>query len=264
MTMQDDLRASRDVVVAFAAALENELGRDTLLTVGRARDSIVEIVGDPEARAMVLDFDLTTGAIGIIAFISEPSFVRTVEGTSADEEFVTAMAAPLTAAASALGTLTRLEIEADADDLRELTVAALTGELEADIVAYPILEGVEPVACLVIGVGVAAAPEGKPASTASTAAVPANAPALATPTGGALVLADVEMGVTAELGRSQMTVRELLSITPGAVIDLDRSVGTPVDLLVNGTAIARGEVVIVDEEFGIRITEILSSRSSAV
>jgi flagellar motor switch protein FliN/FliY len=71
------------------------------------------------------------------------------------------------------------------------------------------------------------------------------------------VLADVEMGVTAELGRCRMTVRELLSITPGAVIDLDRAAGAPVDVLVNGTLIARGEVVVVDEEFGIRISELV-------
>ena len=73
------------------------------------------------------------------------------------------------------------------------------------------------------------------------------------------MLADVEMGVTAELGRCRMTVRELLSLTPGAVIDLDRAAGAPVDVLVNGTLIARGEVVVIDEEFGIRISEILQS-----
>jgi flagellar motor switch protein FliN/FliY len=54
-----------------------------------------------------------------------------------------------------------------------------------------------------------------------------------------------------------MTVRELLGLTPGSVIELDRAAGTPVDVLVNGTLIARGEVVVIDEEFGIRITEVL-------
>jgi flagellar motor switch protein FliN/FliY len=73
------------------------------------------------------------------------------------------------------------------------------------------------------------------------------------------VLADVEMGVTAELGRCRMSVRELLALTPGAVIDLDRAAGAPVDLLVSGTLIARGEVVVIDEEFGIRISELLNT-----
>jgi flagellar motor switch protein FliN/FliY len=173
------------------------------------------------------------------------------------------VAAPLASAAAAIATLTGVEIDPHADQLRELALAAVTAELEGDIVVYPILEGVEPVACLAIATAVAAGGTGAPVP-ASGSATNESAPALPSPAGRALVLADVEMGVTAELGRSQMTVRELLSITPGAVIDLDRSVGTPVDLLVNGTAIARGEVVIVDEEFGIRITEILSSRSSAL
>jgi flagellar motor switch protein FliN len=75
--------------------------------------------------------------------------------------------------------------------------------------------------------------------------------------GGFDLLHDVEMEVTAELGRTRMSVRELLSLTPGAVIELDRAAGGPADLLVNGRLIARGEVVVIDENFGIRITEIV-------
>ena len=66
------------------------------------------------------------------------------------------------------------------------------------------------------------------------------------------------MDVTVELGRTRMTVRELLSLAPGAVVELDRAAGSPADLLVNGRLIARGEVVVVDEEYGIRITEIVT------
>jgi len=76
------------------------------------------------------------------------------------------------------------------------------------------------------------------------------------------LLHDVEMGVTAELGRTRMTVRDLLSLAPGAVVELDRAAGSPVDVLVNGTLIARGEVVVIDEEYGIRISEIVGSRTA--
>jgi flagellar motor switch protein FliN/FliY len=72
------------------------------------------------------------------------------------------------------------------------------------------------------------------------------------------LLHDVEMEVTAELGRTRMSVRELLALSPGAIVELDRAAGAPTDLLVNGRLIARGEVVVVDENFGIRITEIVS------
>jgi flagellar motor switch protein FliN/FliY len=71
-------------------------------------------------------------------------------------------------------------------------------------------------------------------------------------------LAGVEMAVTAELGRAQLSVSELLNLRAGSVIELDRAAGSPVDVLVNGTLIARGEVVVVDEEFGVRLTEVLN------
>jgi flagellar motor switch protein FliN/FliY len=79
--------------------------------------------------------------------------------------------------------------------------------------------------------------------------------------GGLDMLHDVEMEVSAELGRTRMSVRELLSLIPGAIIELDRAAGSPADLLVNGRLIARGEVVVIDENFGIRITEIISPGS---
>jgi flagellar motor switch protein FliN/FliY len=71
------------------------------------------------------------------------------------------------------------------------------------------------------------------------------------------LLRDVVMGLSVELGRTRMTVRELLSLTPGTIVQLDRAAGSPVDLLVNGTLLARGEVVVVDEEFAVRVSEIV-------
>jgi flagellar motor switch protein FliN len=72
------------------------------------------------------------------------------------------------------------------------------------------------------------------------------------------LLSDVEMTVTVELGRTKMKVRDLLRMTEGSLIELGRSVGEAVDVLVNGSVIARGDVVVVDDELGIRITEFVS------
>lgn len=72
------------------------------------------------------------------------------------------------------------------------------------------------------------------------------------------LLHDVEMEVTVELGRTSMPIRDLLSLQPGMVVEIDRAAGAPIDVLVNGRRIASGEVVVVDEEFGIRITEIIA------
>ena len=71
------------------------------------------------------------------------------------------------------------------------------------------------------------------------------------------MLHGVDMEVTVELGRTQLSVRDLLALAPGTVLELDRAAGSPADLLVNGRLIARGEVVVVDEDFGLRITEIV-------
>lgn len=71
------------------------------------------------------------------------------------------------------------------------------------------------------------------------------------------LLRDVLMGVSVELGRTRMTVQEILSLTPGSIVELDRAAGAPVDVLVNGKLIAHGEVVVVDEEFAVRISEVV-------
>jgi len=83
-----------------------------------------------------------------------------------------------------------------------------------------------------------------------------------TPPRGLELLQGVDMEVTVELGRTRMTVRDLLALTPGAVLELDRAAGSPADLLVNGRLVARGEVVVVDEDFGLRVTEILDANAA--
>jgi len=97
-----------------------------------------------------------------------------------------------------------------------------------------------------------------PAAPAQDAAAPGRTAASAAHSWGIDMLRDVEMEVTCELGRTKMTVRELLALAPGDVVELDRLAGAPADLLVNGTLLARGEVVVVDEAFGLRITEIVT------
>ncbi len=72
-------------------------------------------------------------------------------------------------------------------------------------------------------------------------------------------LYDVPVELAVEIGRTFMTIRETLSLGPGSIVSLNRLAGEPVDLLVNGKPIARGEVVVIDEEFGLRVTEVVSS-----
>jgi flagellar motor switch protein FliN len=88
------------------------------------------------------------------------------------------------------------------------------------------------------------------------------------PTGGAAVdlaeldrLTDVVVELTVEVGRTKMSLGQAMSLGPGSVVTLDRLADQPVDLLVNGKPIARGEVVVIDEEFGLRITDVVQPPS---
>ncbi|MBC7690443.1 MAG: flagellar motor switch protein FliN [Methylotenera sp.] len=69
---------------------------------------------------------------------------------------------------------------------------------------------------------------------------------------------DVPLKVTVELGRSKMAIREILQLAQGSVIELSKFAGEPLEVLVNDKLIARGEVVVVNEKFGIRLTDIIS------
>ena len=76
-------------------------------------------------------------------------------------------------------------------------------------------------------------------------------------------LSAVPVDLSVEIGRSRMSVGETLELREGSVVTLDRMAGEPVDLLVNGTPIARGEVVVIDEQFGLRLTQVLTAAAAA-
>lgn len=71
------------------------------------------------------------------------------------------------------------------------------------------------------------------------------------------VLENIEVELTVEVGRAELTIRDLLRLNEGSVLELDRLAGDPLDILVNGTKIAKGEVVMIGERFGIRFGEVV-------
>jgi len=72
------------------------------------------------------------------------------------------------------------------------------------------------------------------------------------------VILDIPVKLSMEIGRTSVNIRSLLQLNQGSVIELDRMAGEPLDVLVNGTLIAHGEVVVVNEKFGIRLTDVVS------
>jgi flagellar motor switch protein FliN/FliY len=72
------------------------------------------------------------------------------------------------------------------------------------------------------------------------------------------MLLDVPLEVSVELGRTRMTIQDLLALAPGSVVELDKVAGEPLDILINDRLVARGEAVVVNDKFGVRITDIVS------
>ena len=71
------------------------------------------------------------------------------------------------------------------------------------------------------------------------------------------LIMDVPLEVTVELGRTNKSIKEILEFSPGTIIELNKIAGEPIDVLVNGKFVAKGEVVVIEENFGIRVTEII-------
>jgi flagellar motor switch protein FliN/FliY len=249
--------ASPAVALAFAEALERVLGEEEMLTVGISRASITGVVGEEPVRVPSISFTVDDGADGFVALVALASFADALENCAADELLMTSCAPALAATVKAIGRTTGSEIELARPfeiDLESIVDA----QDDSDMAVFVLLDGTKPVGCLVIGIGVA---EPSPMDSTRRSAPTGTSPRNEISLNPLVALADVQMAVTAELGRFRMTARELLSLRSGAVIDLDRTVGEPVDVLVNGTPIARGEVVVIDDEFGVRISEILGQET---
>ena len=108
-------------------------------------------------------------------------------------------------------------------------------------------------------------PAAAPSAPAPSAPAP-SAPAPSAPAAAAPIsvpkqidaLAGVQMEVTIEIGRTRLPVGELLQLQPGQVLELDREVGSPLDMYINGTLLARGEIVVLEDHFGFRVTAVVS------
>jgi flagellar motor switch protein FliN/FliY len=150
---------------------------------------------------------------------------------------------------------------------REVSIALVTDDLGGPFTVVPLLGATGAAGALLVSDAATAAVAALDAADAGI--VGARPPQAtfgrvggATAARGIEMLHGVDMEVTVELGRTRMTVRDLLALSPGAVLELDRAAGSPADLLVNGRLIARGEVVVVDEDFGLRVTEIIDETTA--
>jgi flagellar motor switch protein FliN/FliY len=276
-----------DVAATVARGIEQLLGHDVALTVGDPAVVHPEysLLPDRETRTIALPFSGTI--VGEVTLVVSAQFGTTMEAATPDASLVSACLPALEAATATIGA------ESNVDYIGEISTDTLVSGLEGDFVLIPILENEEFVACVVVRAVpdepepfYESEPEPEPVSgfSAPTVSVPELVPAIAVPQaspGGANAIAlhqfqplgdggagatsmrpitllnDVMLEVTAELGRMRMKMRDLMALAPGSVIELDRAAGSPVDVLINGALLAHGEVVVIDEEFGVRVSEIV-------
>lgn len=203
------------------------LDRDDALAVARdAHDGVVSsFVGELSADlALVLaDLDaLAAGASVDAPLVSVLDVVRPA----------------LEAAAATLGA-------GVLDDGRRGSAEALLSDPES--VVFALVAGADTVGVFALRVREGAASGGGRPSAARPASVAGNLGRIN----------NVEMTLTVEIGRTRMSVRDVLALEPGAVVELDRAAGAPCDVLLNGRPIAEGEVVVVDQDYAVRITRIL-------
>jgi flagellar motor switch protein FliN/FliY len=279
-----------EVAAVVARALEALLGHDVVLSTGAPElgDPADDILPTGATRTIVLPF--SDGVIGEVSLVVGESFATTMEAATDDASLTTAAVPALDAGAGAIAFT--INVGVNVGGAGEIATDTLLTSVVGEFAAVPLFENDTLVACVVVRIVddeplavpvPAAAPiaPGLPAPSRLIAAAESSPsslePAAVRPVGLAvhefqplhdsvrtagaprplMLLNDVHMEVTAELGRRRLKVRDIVALRPGSVIELDRIAGSPVDVLVNGALVWHGEVVVVDEEFGIRVAEIV-------
>ncbi|HDL41577.1 MAG TPA: flagellar motor switch protein FliN, partial [Actinobacteria bacterium] len=231
--------------------------------------SVVDAIDDPALESGTAARTVFTGGpapASIVTVLAGEGFVN-AEGASVDSSvvcdvFAAGVAEPLSVMVGAQLTAEPaqpLPMSPDVAGLGTYIVRAdFAGEPSGSLTAHWVVEA-SLAAMLDDGAPVA------PGSSDVPSVAPATLPNLDGPgrAGAAIgrdleILADVPMNVTVELGRTTMQVRDLLALQEGSIIELDRVADSAVDVLVNGTLVAHGDVVVVDDELGIRITDVVA------
>ncbi len=247
-TGTDAWRAAAELVTTAVTAALPQIPSASPLTLGSVVADPAEVSLPDPAGAAITAY-VGGGAEGKILLVVGQDLVDALSGTPfGDLEPAQALRPALDAVADKLhGRVDGNPTQIATEDCFEVLAGGTT-------VLVPLLA--DGTTRALIGVSLTSAvPIGGGRKNAATAASAARS-------WGIDMLRDVEMEVTCELGRTRMTVRQLLALAPGDVVELDRLAGSPADLLVNGTLLARGEVVVVDESFGLRITEIVTPDAS--
>jgi flagellar motor switch protein FliN/FliY len=274
-----------DVATAIAHALEALLGHDVSLAPGPPAFGTPHPTALPQEPTRSVALPFSNGVVGEVTLVVAEQFATAMEAVTPDASLASAAVPALEAAAATIASV--IDIDVNLDWAGEIDTDTLLTAVDGDFAVVPILENDIRIACVVVRVvedlsaplGVAPpapasiAPEYTTTPVVSTIPAPLGAAAEGITvhefqafadgqtapghTRSLTLLNDVNLEVTAELGRRRLKVRDIMALAPGSVIELDKTAGSPVDVLVNGSIVWHGEVVVVDDEFGIRVSEII-------
>jgi flagellar motor switch protein FliN/FliY len=239
--------------------------------------SVTSVVASGEPSLTPLDIEITSttslAVVSVEGSINGNLMVALLEGASPDITTSEGLVEELGAAIDAMSQVMDSEIGAPAPASGAPTIAPdVSVPLLVDgAVVGAVLLFLAPATESAPAEPEAAAPAepeaAAPAPAAAPAApAPAAAPAQAAPVFNPLTtpkqmdaLAGVQMEVTIEVGRTSLPIGQLLQLQPGQIVELDREVGSPLDMFINGTLLARGEIVVVDDQFGFRVTSVVTT-----
>jgi len=229
--------------------------------------SVTSVVASGEPSLTPLDIEITSttslAVVSVEGSINGNLMVALLEGASPDITTSEGLVEELESAMDSMSQVMDSEIGAPAPASGAPTIAP--------DVSVPLLVDGAVVGAVLLFVAPAteAAAPAEPAPAEPEAAAPAAAPpapAQAAPTFNPLstpkqmdALAGVQMEVTIEVGRTSLPIGQLLQLQPGQIVELDREVGSPLDMFINGTLLARGEIVVVDDQFGFRVTSVVAT-----
>ena len=230
--------------------------------------SVTSVVSAGDPSMDPLDIEITpTSSLAVVSVegaINGNLMVALLEGASPDITTSEGLVEELGEAVDAMSQVMDSEIGTPAPASGAPTIGA--------DVSVPLLADGALVGAVLLFLAPAQDPVEDPATAAAPAAAAAPATA-ATPAAAAApaafsamgtmkqmdALAGVQMEITIEVGRASLPIGQLLQLQPGQIVELDREVGSPLDMFINGTLLARGEIVVVDDQFGFRVTSVVTT-----
>lgn len=230
---------------AAGTAVADAWGLADALAVGEITSAATDLTVD--GQAVVTSFSgAATGEL--VLAVDHEIAQQLMDSPAAPADLIAALTPAITAALMSFGELSITSSEVLNPQKAAIRTLAMDGAAGVSLT-----DDGEVRATVIIGVQPAAVPGPRASGSA-----PAAAPAPAHSADRLDLLRGVQMEATVQLGRTEMTINDLLSLRTGAVIELDRAAGAPADLFVNGRLIARGEVVVIDENYGLRIQQVIA------